>query len=546
MKEQRSMVDANWFRDLKEKYNTGVSNNFVIHGNIGDYTVPGIYLKNYLCLKLEEMGFTEIISYNKASSIEVVKGDTLIANEDAFMCLCNLISLTDNINTKRAVIIEYPEFLVPNTPITQMNDYVQNRVIMLHRAVNGEAFINSDNIVIFICETKGEINQRFVNSNSRSHTISIDFPNEEERLEMLKYLEDTTKEKVEKEVSLEKLSKLTAGLTRVSIEDIYLQAEQVGILKKEFIIQRKNELIRREYGEVIEIFDTDGYSFEDYAGQEHLKNYHREVIINPILEGDVDIVPKGVLYSGPPGTGKTFFAKCLAGEANINFVEFKISKILDMWVGEAEKRFEKALACFMSIAPVGVFIDEIDQVFSRGENSGNEIAKNLFGMFLSVLSEPKNRGRILWVAATNYPNHLDDALKRTGRFDKKIPFLPPNHEERKQVFKIQLDGCNYPFKLNEVDYELIANKTNDYTQAEIEGVVVKALEVARRRKNPYIDSSTVLFAIENIVSVKNNKIKEMTDIAIMECNDMELMPIEYRELKRNLNTVNSKRRTARV
>ena len=533
---------AEWLEDLIGKYKSGICNTFVLHGNIGDYPAPGILLMDYLMIGLNELEFEDVCIYNQANPIEVLKGNINISKSEwMFDELCGLI--TDN-KTKKAIIIEYPEFIVPNIPVSQMQEYVQNRFIMLHKAINSSQFMNSNNIVIFMCEAQSEINQRFINSNTRSHIIGISYPNEQERLDEINYLISTSDVKLKYELSVEQLAKLTAGLTRVNIEDIFLQAEQTGVLEKQLIVERKRELIQKEYASVIEILDADGYTFADYAGQEHLKSYHREVIIEPILNGETSIVPKGVLYSGPPGTGKTHFARCLAGEANINFVEFKISKILDMWVGEAEKKFEKALTCFKSIAPVGVFIDEIDQVFSRGDNSGNSVQKNLFGMFLSVLSDPSNRGKILFIGATNYPNKLDEALKRTGRFDKKIPFLPPTKEERVEMFKLQLSKCGYPYKLDNYDETLIADKTDMYTQAEIEGVVVKALEVVKRRKMACIDYEVLNFAVDNVVSFKNEKIKEMTDIAIAECNDMEFLPNKYKEEKAKSCNVNS-RRTAR-
>ena len=136
-------------------------------------------------------------------------------------------------------------------------------------------------------------------------------------------------------------------------------------MTREMIIAKKKELIQKEFGEIIEILDTEGYSLDKFAGQEHIKNYFKEAVIDAIKNNDISIIPKGVLFMGPPGTGKTYFAKCLAGDAGINFVEFKMSKILDKWVGESEKRLEKAFSVFRALAPVGVFMDEVDQALSR-------------------------------------------------------------------------------------------------------------------------------------------------------------------------------------
>ena len=81
------------------------------------------------------------------------------------------------------------------------------------------------------------------------------------------------------------------------------------------------------------------------------------------------------MLMGPPGTGKTFFAKCLAADSGISFVEFKISKILGKYVGESEKAMEKALSVFRALAPVGIFMDEIDQAMARGSGKSFGVGK---------------------------------------------------------------------------------------------------------------------------------------------------------------------------
>ncbi|MBP1308875.1 ATP-dependent 26S proteasome regulatory subunit [Paenibacillus sp. 1182] len=429
---------------------------------------------------------------------------------------------------KSVYIIEYPEFLIPKSTQGYLDQETKKRLIDLHKMMNHRGFLDSNHMLIFVTRAQADVHEMFLNANSRTVPILIEFPNVEERLDMIRYLKDSSFNSVTWELSESQFAKLTAGLSRVHLEDLYLLAEDKGILAKAMVMERKEELIRKEFGEVIEIFDTEGYSLDDFAGQEHIKEYHREAVIQPIIEGDTSFVPKGLLYMGPPGTGKTFFARCLAGEANINFVEFKMSKILNKYVGEAERNLEKAFNCFKSLAPVGVFIDEIDQALQRGgDQDGNPVNKNIFGMFLAFLSDPSNRGQILWVGATNYPNKLDEALKRAGRFDKKIPFFAPTDQERVQVFKYHFGKTGISCVIQ--NYEVLAARTAGYTQAEIENIVVKTLELAKRKNYKKIDDALVVLAMDYIISTQNHRIQEMTEIALEECNDLEFLPTKYRE-----------------
>lgn len=526
------MDNTVWFESLKSKYKSGISNLFMITGNIGDYAIPGFMFKDYLVNKLKELDIKTVISYDYS------KGNTYHCGQkpadeahnypDRDRDWNKMITDLQSNQEATAYIVEYPEFLVPNAG-QGIDEPTKTRLIDLHKVINGQGFLSSNHLLIFVTDVKSNINSMFISSNARTFPINVDLPHEQERLTFIDYLTSTSDSPVDFKIDSKKFAKLTAGLSRVNIEDIFLLAEGSGVLDKDMIMERKKELIYKEFGEIIEIYDTEGFSLDDFAGQEHIKSYHREVVIDPILEGDTSIVPKGLLYMGPPGTGKTYFSKCLAGDANINFVEFKMSKILDKYVGEAERNLEKALSCFASLAPVGVFIDEIDQALSRGENDSNSVSRNLFGMFLAFLSEPSHRGKILWIGATNYPNKLDEALKRAGRFDKKIPFLPPTKEERIEVFKIHLERNGYPYHIP--NFETLGEKTDMYTQAEIENVVVKALEVAKRKKIEKMTEETLLYAIDCMISSQNAKVQEMTDIALNECNDREFLPEKYKENK---------------
>lgn len=517
-----------WMNLLKEKYFSGISNVFLLSGNIGDYAIPGQTLIDFTTEKLKSFEIEKIYSYNLSDGIKLRGGmansQEIVTHQEPWKDMLKDLLIN---NSKTAYIVEYPEFLIGKPNNGHMDEDTKKRLIDLQQLMNNQKFINSDNLLIFVAQTKSDIHDMFLTSTSRLFPIEIAFPMESERLDMIKYLKKTSEKTIRWEIQIEQLAQLTAGLSRLHIEDLYLMSEDQGVLSRDLIMKRKEELIKKEYGEVIEIFDTHGYSLDQFAGQEHLKEYHREAVIEPILSGDISIVPKGLLYAGPPGTGKTYFSTCFAGEAGINFVEFKMSKILDKYVGEAERNLEKAFNCFKSLAPVGVFIDEIDQALSRGDNESNPVSRNLFGMFLSFLSNPEHRGRIIWIGATNYPNKLDEALKRAGRFDKKMAFLPPTREERMEVFKIHLKKLKFPTDIK--DYDFLGDNTEGYTQAEIENVVIKALEVAKRKKKPSVDDKVIQYALDCMIPFHNDGIKKMTKIALDEVNDKEFLPKDYKE-----------------
>lgn len=523
-----------WSNEMIKRYNSGVDNAFVFAGNIGDYAVDTVKIIDYLEIVLKnKLNMDFIGSYDPNMGVTpLYNRDSNGSNSvESFDIMCRNLRSSDR---KYAYIINYPNLIVPNTVNGYLSENEKSQLVTLHKTLSSTTFMSSNNILIMLCESTKDINKMLLSSNIKMAVIDIVLPEEKERELFIK----SSKRRLEVDDSIckvtdEQLVNLTAGLSLINIEDILLNALDKSALTKDMILDRKKELIRKEHGDIIELFDTSGSSLNNFAGQDHIKDYFKDVVIDAIKDNNLKIIPKGVLLMGPPGTGKTYFSTCLAGDAGINFVEFKMSKILDKWVGEAEKNLEKAFSVFRALAPVGVFIDEMDQALSRGDNDSNSVNKNLFGMFLHELSKPENRGKIIWIGATNYPNKIDEALKRSGRFDKKIPFFAPSKEERAAVFKIHLNKTKFPLG-NDISLDELAEKTEGYTQAEIENIVVKALELSMRHKSSTLNKKELDLALEYMLSAQNNRIKEMEDIALVECNDLEFLPEKYRDRRKNL------------
>lgn len=527
-----SYLDLEWLNKIYSSYKSGVSNQFILVGNIYDFAYEQYRLKAFIekvFMEEDLFKFDAIKKYNVTGEyVSLVNhNENSIGHWDDMI---SDISKTDRTNEKSLFLIEYPQFIIPATE--NVSDSTIRNTVTLHSALKSNEMIMSTDMIIFIAESTKDIHPMFLQNQSEIVVIDIPYPNEEQRLNFIEYLIEGEQgyHTLFSEIKPEQLARMTSGLTLLNIENILMQADFEGSLNNEVIFNKKRNLIRKEFGEIIEIFDSNGLTLDDFAGQEHLKQYHKEVIIEPILEGNTSIVPKGLLYVGPPGTGKTYFANCLSGSAKINFVEFKMSKILDVYVGQAERNLERALKCFESLAPVGVFIDEIEQVLSRGQTGDNHVVKNIFSMFLSFLSNPKHRGKIIWIGATNYPNMLDEALKRPGRFDKKIPFFPPEKEERVLIFNLHLKKYNISISSEVLTQTDFIGKTEGYSQAEIENVVIKVVELMHRKKIDMINSELLNQALDSMTSSKSREtIKEMIQIALEECNDKEFIPMNYRD-----------------
>jgi SpoVK/Ycf46/Vps4 family AAA+-type ATPase len=530
-----------WAKNIYDLYTSKICNTFIVCGNIGDYAFRFYNLTDYLRRLFEsEQGFNfdAAILYDSDMGGKYLYNKTENVNEEAmtFTEMCDIMANNIDNHNRIAYIIRYPQSTIPNCSFTHMRGDQENNCIKLHRTLTSRAFFRQESIVIIVAESASDVNPMFSSSNIKSMTIDLSLPDFGERKQFIEFSSNLASRRTcgyKSEIDVSEFARLTAGLTKMGIEDLILQSSFKDPITKNVVLKKKEELVHREYSDIIELLDASDLSLDDFAGQEQVKAYFTEVVINAIANDQTSIIPKGILLMGPPGTGKSYFSRCLAGSAGINFVEFKMSKILDKYVGEAEKNLEKAFAVFRALAPVGVFIDELDQSLSRGTNDSNSVNKNIFGMFLAELSKPENRGKIIWLGATNYPDKIDEALKRTGRFDKKIPFFAPNEAERKLIFEKRLSKTNMSIA-KDVDYVNLVNSTKGFTQAEIEGVVVKSLELAIRQNDNCIRNTYLTNALKYIAPSYNENIKEMENVALKECNDLEFLSDEYLQIRKSL------------
>jgi SpoVK/Ycf46/Vps4 family AAA+-type ATPase len=299
---------------------------------------------------------------------------------------------------------------------------------------------------------------------------------------------------------------LSSGLSKRNIKDIMLKAEAEGVpVSFEFIKEKKHSVLQKEYGDVLEFIYPE-IDFDDIGGMEAAKNYLKKNVIAPIHKNDLRRVPMGVLLCGPSGTGKTLLVYALARASGFNCVKIDMARILGQYVGESEKNFKKCLLGAQSQQPVIVFVDEIDTAFKRGDERDSGVSRNIFSEFLQFTSNTKNRGKVIFIAATNRPDIIDPALKRAGRFDKKIPILAPTAKEREAVFGVLIK--KYKFMTDVTDFSKYAAKTDGYTGAEIEVVIRKAYELACEDFDAEGDGSNAVGA-----SARTEEATEHADVA---------------------------------
>lgn len=194
--------------------------------------------------------------------------------------------------------------------------------------------------------------------------------------------------------------------------------------------------------------------FKDVAGIKEVKEELLEIIDylkSPKKYEDLGIsLPKGVLLVGPPGVGKTLIAKAVAGESGVPFYYHSGSSFVQIYVGMGAKRVRELFSRAKANAPSIVFIDEIDAVGkARGGNRNDEREATL-NQLLTEMDGFEDSGGVIVIGATNKIEIIDEALLRSGRFDRRIFVELPDLEERMQILQVYLRGKKYDLELTEV------------------------------------------------------------------------------------------------
>ena len=261
-----------------------------------------------------------------------------------------------------------------------------------------------------------------------------------------------------------------------------------------------------------------GEGFAAVAGMEELKQQMREEVIEPLHNPEEYhrygvTIPNGMLLYGPPGCGKTFFAKHFAEEVGFNFMCITPATLKSRYVNATQENIAKMFKEAEENAPTVIFIDEMNELVpNRDDGNVHEMSRSAVNEMLAQMDRTGEKG-IFIIGATNYPNMIDPAILRAGRLDKKYYIGVPDIEARMALFRLYLNKRPYDFGL---DYHQLADMTQGYVSADIQLIVNDASRNALRQHSK-ITMELLKAAITNTTpSLSNNELRKYERIrAIM-------------------------------
>ncbi len=337
--------------------------------------------------------------------------------------------------------------------------------------------------------------------------IEINVPNKEGRLEILKI--HTRGMPLTKDVDLTEIAEKTHGFVGADISSLAKEAAMavlrkilptMNIKEEEGIPQEILENLKvskKDFEEALKfvrpsamrevLAEIPSTTWEDVGGIDNVKQELKEAVEwpmqNPKAFERLGIrPPKGVLLYGPPGNGKTLLARAVAKESGANFISIKGPELQkEGIVGKESERLRKMFKRARQVSPCIIFFDEIDSIAGRRGAGGGSVSdsnESILNTLLTEMDGIESLKNVIVIGATNRPDMLDPALLRPGRFDRIVYVAVPDKDGRLQILNIH--AKNMPIKDKEKVIASIAEQTEGYTGADIEGLCREAAMLALR------------------------------------------------------------------
>ena len=533
-----------WLDELRLAYESGAHGQFVLYGNVADrFPLDGrlVSLTRYLDARLLAT-FDIVFLYDPGNGLSLLRGGERFAEWPAAAQIqpwphdpreavqlisrylryrANLRALGRGDSEHVAVILRGAELVLP---ASRQGDFASASLASLVRDWAAEPpFSDMAFASLLLADNLNDLHPLVAN-NPRIDRVQVPLPDADSLGQCLAQLrldhpaafasEDNGTVQALAGVSLSALTSL-----------VKRRAHEGKVLGAQDWVEAKKELVETDSAGLVEFIES-RRTLDDYHAQDALKIWLRQDMAL-WQAADLRALPKGYIFCGPVGTGKTYLVECLAGEAGVPVV--KLKNFRDRWVGSSEGNLEKIFRLIRGLGRCIVFIDEADQTLGKrdGGSGDSGLSGRIYSMIAQEMGDADNRGKVIWILASSRPDLIEVDLKRPGRVDVKIPLLPSTTvEESAALLKALLKRFDLTLEqaeLVKLDLPLLL------TPGAAEALAVKVYRQVRTSQ------LSALAALKQCLQgyqppVAEQVLRQQMILAIREATDMAFVPETLRQL----------------
>ncbi|WP_035608775.1 ATP-binding protein [Haloferula sp. BvORR071] len=445
-----------WATEIVARYDSGAAGQFILHGNVADRMLmqlpggPKLGRLNDYLLDVLLPRFQVVLSYDPGFGLRVERGQETFSTWPALKELGEIPSLplpavrviarylqfARNLRAVGAkpvtvaVVMRDAQLYAPVLPQTLNHEL--SAIVSLIRSWGSDTTLAANGQAVFLIADRLNNLHPLVAANPRAAAIEIPLPESAELEGGLTVLAPECPKALEGSPDFARIASRLSGTSIAALEGfLRLQNHAGKPLLEADLGELRKALVERDAGDLIDFIEPDR-SLDDVIGLEGVKTRLKQDLAL-WQQDEVGALPMGYLFCGPVGTGKTYLAECLAGEAGVPVVVLR--NFRDRWVGSTEANLEKIFALLHALGRCIVFVDEADQALGqRASGSGDSgVSSRVYSMLAAEMSNTRNRGKILWVLASSRPDLIEVDLKRPGRIDVKVPIFPTSTPEEGMI-----------------------------------------------------------------------------------------------------------------
>lgn len=564
-----------WFIQLDKKYRSGAAHLLIVHGNIydivpvdDDFVLCNEFLPSWLSGQHaivhydrsqgprfsrpeHEALFMEVNRYQARGPAQLSRreqaalnalGEPLpssdVLDKNPTLFLGQMVNFFQHVSKQDprpvALILEFAETLAPAGALAAMSEEDRDHLVTLLRMATDRAWKAAGHVLVLLCANPADLNEHLLAHQYGAELISIPLPDRELRQAFIEYAQASSSNLLT-EIRSEELVHLTAGMSLQQIESLWLEMHHSGrILTPDRIKERKQELLKNELGDLVEILEP-RHHMDHLGGMNRIKTFFRNVT-KALATGRHLAVPRGMILMGPPGVGKTAMAEAMAHEAGFNFV--RIINPREKWVGQSERNFWKVLQTLRSLTPVVVVEDEADQSDASRDHTVADtgVTSRLRQMRFEFTSDPKLQGQVLWLRITNRPDLLDPADVRSGRSSERIPFFIPEIEDMTAILQAIAERLDL-LLAEDIDFPHLAEKLGGQFPRQLVGADLEEMTLRAYRRAAFSERNEVTRedfeqAIDDFMPPHSPEfLRNMELLAASQCSSRRFIPARYRSFE---------------